>query len=764
MKRLILMMVIVTWASQARAAVPEPKGVWEFDGPDTTAATIGAPLELVGEAQEVAGIDAMDGAIQIGQGSYYVCTHGIAPNGGGSKVNEWTLLIDFSYPQSSRSDPPSGYNDLFQTDPTNTDDADWTINSSGAIGIGAVGYSSAYGYTTNADTWYRLVVVVDNGTRHDIYVDGTEIFQGNEQGVDGRFSLADTILLFCAGYDQDGDDAPINVSTVAMWDTPLTASDILAIGRAGDAFFTQKLATNPTPAAGETDVLTSADLGWTAGAYAATHNVYFSTAEDDLNEALVGDGLARDVTGLDVGLLDYGQTYYWRVDEVNGAPDHSVYQGKVWNFTVEPFAYPIEAITATSNGSSTPDALPENTINGSGLNADDQHSNATADMWLATPGADPLWIEYAFDRVYKLHEMWIWNHNSQFEPVLGFGIKDAAIEYSVDGGEWTTLGDVQLAQATARTDYTANTIVSFEGVPAQYVRLTVNSGYGGLGQYGLSEVRFLHIPAFARLSEPADGATEVAVDAPLAWRAGREAVTHEVYLGTEATAPPLVDTVEVASYTPGTLDFGTTYYWQIDEVNEADAVATWQGDLWSFVTQEFASIDDFESYDDEDNRIYDTWLDGWANSSGSIVGYLEAPFAETSVVNSGRQAMPLEYNNGSSPYYSETERDLGGADWTGGGADALRLFVQGSADNEADTLYVAVEDSAGHVAVVTNDDAAVLTTAAWQEWVVPFADLAGVNLAGVQTLYIGVGDRDNPAAGGSGLVFIDDVGFGHAAD
>ena len=258
--------------------------------------------------------------------------------------------------------------------------------------------------------------------------------------------------------------------------------------------------------------------------------------------------------------------------------------------------------------------------------------------------------------------------------------------------------------------------------------------------------------------------TEVAVDTTFAWRAGREAVTHDVYFGTDPAALALVDSVDAAGYTPGTLDFGTTYYWQIDEVNEADAIMTWEGDLWSFVTQEFALVDGFEGYDDEENRIYDTWLDGWVNGSGSIVGYLEAPFAETSAVNSGRQAMPLEYNNGGSPYYSETDRDLGGADWTTGGADALRLFVQGSADNEADTLYVAVEDSAGHVAVVTNADTAVVTTAAWQEWVIPFADLGGVNLAAVDMLTIGVGDRDNPTAGGAGLVLIDDVGFGHAAE
>ena len=508
MKRLILVLALVALAAPLHAAVPGPVGVWEFDGPDATAATIGAALELVGTDQQVPGLDDGDGAMQIGQGSYYVCTHGIAPNGGGTKVNEWTLLIDFSYPESSRSDPPNGYNDLFQTNPTNVDDADWTINSSGAIGIGAVGYSSAYGYTTNADTWYRLVVVVDNGTRHDIYVDGEEIFQGNEQGVDGRFSLAEAILLFCAGNSQDGDDAPINVTTVAMWDTPLSAEDIRTIGRVGDPFFIQTLATNPTPAAGAEDVLITTDLGWTSGEYAATHNVYFSTSQDDLDAALLAEALAGNVTTLDVGRLDYGQTYYWRVDEVNGAPDHTVYEGKVWSFTTEPFAYPIENVTASANGTSTPDALPENTVNGSGLNADDQHSNVTADMWLVTPEADPARIQYDFDRVYKLYEMWVWNHNSQFEPVLGFGCKDVTVEYSVDGVEWVVLGDVQFAQATARTDYTANTSVSFEGVAAQSVRLTINSGYGMLGQYGLSEVRFLHIPRLrprARAGRRCDG-------------------------------------------------------------------------------------------------------------------------------------------------------------------------------------------------------------------------------------------------------------------
>jgi len=772
MKRLILVLAIAAWAAQVQGAVPEPKGVWEFDGPDPNAATIGASLELVGVAEPIAGLAAADGAIRIGEGSYYICTHGIAPNGGGTQVNEWTILIDFSYPPSSLSDPPSGYSDFFQTDPSNASDADWTINSSGAIGIGAVGYTSAYDYTTGPDTWYRMVVVVDNGTRHDVYIDGVEIFQGNEQGVDGRFSLAETLLLFCAGNNQDRDDAPIDVSMVAMWDTPLSAADIHTIGLAGDRFMPRKLAWDPTPADGADDVLRSIDLAWNPGEYAATHNVYFGSSADDVAAAgpgtLVAEGVAQDVGSLDVGRLDFGRTYYWRVDEVNGAPDFTVFEGKVWSFTVEPFAYAVENIVATSNGSLDPGAGPENTVNSSGLNANDGHGVESGDMWLTTEGADPLWIQYEFDRVYKLHEMQVWNYNVEFELILGFGLKDVTVEYSQDGVDWTVLGEVELAQATAREDYRYNTTVDFGGAAVKYVRLSVNSGHGMMGQYGLSEVRFLYVPAHARAPQPSDGATDVTVATELTWRAGREAVMHEVCFSGDrqavADGTALVGAVEQNSYTPADLQFGTAYYWKINEVNEAEATWIWEGDLWSFTTQEFATIDDFEDYDNEENLIYETWIDGWTNETGSTVGYLEAPFAETSIVHSGRQSMPLEYINASAPYYSEAERDLGGADWTAGGAEMLRLHIQGSIGNGAGTLYVALEDSAGNVAVVTHPDETVLTTEAWQAWAIPFADFSGVNVAAVQTITLGVGDRNNPTAGGDGLIFVDDIAFGRPAE
>jgi hypothetical protein len=85
--------------------------------------------------------------------------------------------------------------------------------------------------------------------------------------------------------------------------------------------------------------------------------------------------------------------------------------------------------------------------------------------------------------------------------------------------------------------------------------------------------------------------------------------------------------------------------------------------------------------------------------------------------------------------------------------------AQPTGGNQPEDMYVAVEDNAGNVAVVTNPIAVAVS--AWQEWLIPLSELSGVNLSNVSKIYLGVGDRDNPSAGGAGTVFIDDVGVGH---
>ena len=661
-------------------------------------------------------------------------------------------------PITSRDDyPQRGY--IIYVEPGNT----WQY----WIGVGS-GWNNTAGPAVDLGEWTHVAITYLEGEKK-FYINGELVAEGS-----GEISTntAQVLRIGAGATEGDGNYFFVGlVDDVALFDHALSQAEVLDVM---DGIAPEELAANPSPANEEEGVLRDVVLGWDPGVYAAAHDVYLGTSFDDVNDASRTD--ARDVlvsqdqsdATYDAGRLEFGQTYYWRVDEVNAAPDSTIFKGDVWSFAVEPLAYPITDIVATSNGDSEADEGPENTVNGSGLDAADQHSVESGDMWVSYPAADgSLWIQYEFDAVYKLHEMLVWNYNVQFESLLGFGVKNAIVEYSEDGANWTALGDVEFVQATGTVDYTANSTVEFGGVPARYVRIDVNGGFGTMGKYGLSEVRFMYIPVQGRKPEPADGATEVAVDTELSWRAGREAVSHEVYLSDDADAvaggTALVDTVTDSGYAPSDLEFGNTYYWKVAEVNEAEAVSSWAGSVWSFTVQEYGLIEDFEAYDDDLNRIYDTWIDGWINGTASVVGYATEPFAEQVTIHGGRQSMPLEYDNSIAPYYSETSRTWASAqDWTAGGAVSLRLHFHGAADNEAETLYVAIEDASSNVAVVTNEDPNAALATSWQTWTISFSTLtaAGVNVTAVETMYVGLGDRDNPSAGGAGIIYVDDIALG----
>jgi len=466
-------------------------------------------------------------------------------------------------------------------------------------------------------------------------------------------------------------------------------------------------ASNPIPGVGLTDVPRDVTLSWTAGPFASKHDVYFGT---DL-AAVTGATTAADPAGVYRGrlesttyavpLLAYGQTYYWRIDEVNAPPAATIIKGNVWSFTAETFTSRVTAITATAS-SFEPGFGPENTVNGSGL-SNDLHSTANAASWISAKGAaQPTWIQFAFDRAYKLYEMRVWNYNVLFESVLGFGFKNVTIEYSADGATWTLLKEAQFAQGPGQDNAAVSTTVDFAGAPAKFVRLTAKSNWGGaVPQFGLSEVRFYYLPVTPRQPSPASGATGVNENTQLNWRAGREAASHKVYFGTDkqavtdGTAP--VKTVADHNFDPGALVFGTTYYWKVAEVNEAATPKTWEGEVWSFSTRESFVVDDFESYaDNEGNRIFDVWADGWTNNTGSQVGNLTAPFAERTILHGGKQAMPLDYNNTKSPFYSEAERTWDKPqDWTANGADTLTVWFRGHAIAFAETVPGTITLSGG---------------------------------------------------------------------
>jgi len=273
---------------------------------------------------------------------------------------------------------------------------------------------------------------------------------------------------------------------------------------------------------------------------------------------------------------------------------------------------------------------------------------------------------------------------------------------------------------------------------------------------------------------------------PLSWQPGDKAAQHDVYFGTDEDAVDSADASDTTgiyrgqqaatTYSPSeALRWGQTYYWRIDEVN-TDATIS-RGRVWSFTVADYLIPDDFESYDDYCNRIFYAWKDGWGhsadpdcgvaaslgNGTGSTVGYLDPPFAEQTIVHSGGQSMPFEYNNtgaNAKALYSEAEHEWAAPqDWTREGVKALTLWFYGDAANSPETLYVAVQDSVGTTKVVSHPNRNAVLVANWQEWNIDLTEFsnAGVNLASVKKMYIGVGNRTTPQAGGTGMLYIDDI-------
>jgi hypothetical protein len=104
--------------------------------------------------------------------------------------------------------------------------------------------------------------------------------------------------------------------------------------------------------------------------------------------------------------------------------------------------------------------------------------------------------------------------------------------------------------------------------------------------------------AFPTASNPSpeDGVLHPDTWVTLSWKAGDFAASHDVYMGdnfddvNDGTGDTFRgnqgDLFYVAGFPgfayPDGLVNGTTYYWRIDEVNDANASSPWKGDVWSF--------------------------------------------------------------------------------------------------------------------------------------------------------------------------------------
>jgi len=506
-------------------------------------------------------------------------------------------------------------------------------------------------------------------------------------------------------------------------------------------------------------------LSWIAGKGSVDQVVYFGTDADTVANA-TSDSIEYMGTQTEISYalptLDYGTTYYYRIDSISD----DVYSSDVTSFTTVLYAYPLDGDYITATASSTAGALDANvSCNGVGLDPNNEHGTGFNAMWISNPEEDPVWIQYDFDAIVKLNEILIWNHNSEIEDIMGWGIKDATIEYTADGQSWQPLADVTLLPAPGTDQYAANNSIPVGDLNVKGVRINALSNYSDIlpNMFGLSEVQFLIVPLQAADPVPTNSQMVLTLDPTLSWTAGRGAVSHDLYMSTDMDAVVNETVTPIAlletSYELEALDVNTVYYWK---VNENTGSEVWAGNVWSFTTVASVLLDDMEEYTvDVPNPIYATWVDGYEEpqSNGSLVGadpYTGDgdPFTpedgdyspEIVVIRSGLQALPIWFDNTVAPVSTVT-RTFTNTEIPDVGAKGMVLYYQFGTDIVGDKLFVEING----VEVASVAIGATIIPI-WSEISIDLA-IAGIDdAAQITSMTIGV-----RGANAKGVVYVDDV-------
>jgi hypothetical protein len=513
---------------------------------------------------------------------------------------------------------------------------------------------------------------------------------------------------------------------------------------------------NPIPPDTAKFVDQNVTLSWGTGFGSKLHTIYFGDNFDDVNDAVVG--MPQAETTFTPGKLELEKTYYWRVDELSGI---STVKGDIWSFTVTRLGGGLKAEYFNNRDLSGEQVLtridPQIDFSwGSG----DVPGENSPDESINVDNFSARWsgeLEIDITDTYTFHI----TANAGFRLWLdGELIIDLWENLITDSRESEPIELVAGDLHSIQMEY-------FEGTGTATAQLFWESTER---PQQIIPSGALQLPMKASAPNPSNRAVDVSQMQILGFSAVEDAASHQVYFGTDEDAVKNADTsspeykgsrnLGSESYDPGQLQWNTTYYWRVDEV-KADGMVQ-MGNIWSFTTANFIVVDDMESYNDLNesepgsNRIYLAWVDGFDNPAinGSIVGHSDPPFAELTIVHGGSQSMPMYYDNAVGK--SEATLTLTNTrNWTVNGINTLTIWFRGEVSNTAETLYIVLNGSAG----VDNDNPDAALIDEWTEWNIDLTRFAdqGVNLTNVNTLTIGLGNRINPVAGGSGLIYFDDI-------
>ncbi|NIP23315.1 MAG: hypothetical protein GWN67_17100 [Phycisphaerae bacterium] len=333
---------------------------------------------------------------------------------------------------------------------------------------------------------------------------------------------------------------------------------------------------NPSPADLATDVDNNADLNWTAGSGADSHDVYFGAVSPGVFQG------NQTGTTFDPGTLAFNTTYYWRIDEVN---PFGTTTGTVWSFTTQIAPPHIDTLTVTDGW---------NEKDGRTFVEDDKvyvFTSSDNDRWDVEKG---YYISLDFSDISFTPNAVINSVTIYCEHYEEEEFSSGNLEFRVGSGwpgspaTWATYSPapVHAGENNEATDsWDVSSVVNTPDNVNQlefYLKNNDNNKKSKVDHvYVVVEwTEAPSAPGQAGNPIPVDAATDVSLTADLSWTAGSGATSHDVYFGT--TSPGAFQgNQSTTTFDPGTMADGTTYYWRIDEKNSG---GTTTGIVWSFTT------------------------------------------------------------------------------------------------------------------------------------------------------------------------------------
>ena len=669
------------------------------------------------------------------------------------------------------------------------------------------------------DTWVNLAWRVgDFAISHDVYLGDN--FDDVNSGAESAFIANQVATFLVAGFPGFAYPDGLVPGTTYYWRIDEVNDTEPNSPWKGDIWsFTipPRKAYNPAPSDGTKFVATDAELSWSTGLGTKLHTVYFGDNFDDVNNA--AGGLPQANTTFAPGTLELDKTYYWRVDEFDAAVTHkgdiwsfttlpsiSIVDPDLmgwWKLDEGIGTTAVDWSGHNNHGEFMGDPQWVLGQDGGALEFDgddyvdtgytEDLVNYTITAWVMSPEAPsggaasgPLHREnnYQFN----------WNHdNDVFRGAAAMNV----------GGQWHAAKYMPLfantwyhLAATYDGDvlnaYRDGVLITSNPAPSGDPEAETNSAK--LARHAATATQFFTgtiddarvysraltqdeiqqvmrgDTSIAWKPNPSNGSTkDIDKVMPLSWSPGDNSSQHDVYFGLDEDAVDNADASDTtniyrnrqsaAGYNPpeGVEWGGGPYYWRIDEINTDGTIN--KGRIWRFTVADYLTVDDMESYNDinegepASNRIYLAWLDGFDNPAinGSTVGHLEPPFAEQTIVHGGNQSMPFTYDNGvgkSEATLTLTSR----RDWTREGVSSLVIWYIGDAANAAETMYAVLNGTSG----VDNPNPNAAQVEDWTEWNIDLQAF-GINLTNVNTITLGFGNRSNPVAGGSGMMYFDDI-------